>query len=172
MRRGETGGENSSTIRSKDQRIHIVTFCSQIPHHEGHIVAVPRDTARARGRSDEDGSEGGAEVEFQAVVARPEDRGARADAAEHRRRPVDMPEGQGEVQGFGERDRLEDQAYGRHERDAAVRRDRSAGDGHEEEVDEAADLDELRGAVRAVRLQSALLESIRVQAELLRPRRH
>lgn len=38
-------------------------------------------------------------------------------------------------------------------------------------MDEAADIDEFRGAVCAVRLQSALLESVRVQIELLRSRR-
>lgn len=66
---------------------------------------------------------------------------------------------------------MEDQAHGRHEGDATVRRDRSARDGHEEEMDEAANIDELRGAVRAVWLQSALLEGFRVQIELLRSRR-
>lgn len=93
----------------------------QISHHEGYIASFPRDTVGTRGGPDEDGGQGGAEVEFQALVAWTEDRGACADAVEHRWRTADMSEGQGKVQGIRERNRVEDQAYGRHERDAVIR---------------------------------------------------
>jgi len=128
----------------------IISFSFQIPHNERYIIAIPCNTAGARGRPDKDGSKGCSKIELQAFVVGAEDRGTRADAAQHRRRATDMSEGQGKVQSIGERDCVEDQAYGRHEGDSIVRRDRSIGDGYEKEVDETADIDELRGAVCAI----------------------
>lgn len=65
----------------------------QIPYHEGYIIALPRDTVSTRGGPNENGGQGGPEIKLQALVAGAEDRGARPDAVEHRRRAADMFEG-------------------------------------------------------------------------------
>lgn len=79
----------------------------QVPHHQGHLLALPRDPAGARGRPHQDGGEGRAEEQLQALPAGPEDRSEDPDSVEHQRGPADLPQGQGQIQGVGERYSLE-----------------------------------------------------------------
>ena len=46
----------------------------QVPHHEGHLAALPRDPPGAGGGPHQDGGEGGHQEQLQALPARPEDR--------------------------------------------------------------------------------------------------
>lgn len=131
-----------------------------LPHHQGYIVAVPSHTAGQGGGSHAHGSQGRAQVQLQTFAARPEDRSENTHAAKHRRRAAAVPEGQGQVQGVGQRDCVENQEDGGHERNTTVRGNRSAGDGHKEEMDKTADLNELRSAVCALWIQSQVFESV------------
>lgn len=160
-------------VRARDQlhtagrRIRI----DALSHNQRHKLSVSNHSAGARGGPNKDGDQDRAKIELQAVADRSEDRGENTHSAEHQRLSADLHERQGEVQDVGECDRLEDQANGRHEGDPVERRNRTAADRHEKEMESTADLDELRGAVLAVRPEGALPEGVRIETELLRPRR-